>query len=124
MTETPSHYDIIARVRDLDTAFDAHKVDAAASITADIAGTVMTVSAKSAGTITLTGYVDASGIAAGTRVISQSSGPTGGVGAYEVSVSQTLSSRAMSIQHGPYFAAPGAVTRSGNINMQTGATIP
>lgn len=28
MTETPSHHDIIARVRDLDMAFDTHKGEA------------------------------------------------------------------------------------------------
>ena len=59
------------------------------------AGTVMTVSAVSSGTIlngmTLTG----TGVTAGTRIAAQVSGTTGGVGVYTVDIAQEVASTAI-----------------------------
>jgi photosystem II stability/assembly factor-like uncharacterized protein len=60
--------------------------------TASISSTTMTVSAISSGTITIGSYVYGIGIDPNTQILSQLSGTTGGVGTYEVSVSQTASS--------------------------------
>lgn len=63
-----------------------------AEFTASISTTTMTVSAVASGTLlpgmTLTG----TGVTAGTRIVSQSSGTTGGTGTYVVSISQTVTS--------------------------------
>lgn len=63
-----------------------------ASFTASISATTMTVTAVASGTLlpgmTLTG----TGVTAGTRIVSQSSGTTGGTGTYVVTPSQTVSS--------------------------------
>ena len=56
------------------------------------AGTVLTVSAVTSGTI-LTGMtLTGTGITAGTRIVAQVSGTTGGVGVYTVSTSQEVGS--------------------------------
>lgn len=62
--------------------------------TASIAGTVMTASAVSFGTIRVGAPVFGSGLAVGTAIASLGTG-TGGVGTYNVSPSQTISSRLM-----------------------------
>jgi hypothetical protein len=67
----------------------------AASATASISGTNMTVTAVASGTLVPTMLIAGTGITAGTRIVSQTSGTTGGVGVYVVSVSQTISSRAI-----------------------------
>jgi hypothetical protein len=56
------------------------------------AGTVLTVSAMSSGTIAVGDILRGTGIAAGTTILSQTSGTTGGVGVYVVSVSQNVPS--------------------------------
>lgn len=65
-----------------------------ADFTASIAGTVMTVTAVARGVLNVgqTLYVD--GVTAGTTIASVGTG-TGGTGTYNVSASQTVSSRAM-----------------------------
>lgn len=64
----------------------------AASVTASIATTVMTVTAVGSGTVmpgqTLTG----TGVTGGTTVVAQLTGAAGGIGTYTVSASQTVSS--------------------------------
>ena len=63
-----------------------------AEFTGSIAATTMTVTAVASGTLlsgmTLTG----TGVTAGTRIVSQSSGTTGGTGAYVVDTSQVVAS--------------------------------
>ena len=56
------------------------------------AGTVLTVSAVTSGTIYLGMTLTGGAISAGTKVVSQTSGTAGGVGAYVVSVSQERTS--------------------------------
>lgn len=56
------------------------------------AGTVLTVSAITSGTIYLGMTLTGGAISAGTKVVSQTSGTAGGVGAYVVSISQERTS--------------------------------
>lgn len=70
----------------------------AASFTASIAATTMTVSAVSSGTIYVTEYVFGSGVTSGTMITAQLTGTPGGTGTYTVSASQTVSSEAMTAQ--------------------------
>ena len=63
-----------------------------ASFTASIATTTMTVTAATAGSIYLGMTLTGTGVSAGTLVVSQTSGTAGGVGVYEVSISQTVAS--------------------------------
>ena len=63
-----------------------------ASVTASIASTTMTVTAVGSGTLYPGAAVMGTGIIPGTRIQSQTSGTTGGVGVYVVSFSQTFSS--------------------------------
>jgi hypothetical protein len=56
------------------------------------AGTVLTVSAVSAGTILVGMTLAGTGITAGTKIVAQVSGTTGGVGVYTVSTSQEVGS--------------------------------
>jgi hypothetical protein len=65
-----------------------------ASFTASTSGTTLTVTAVSAGSLAIGQVITASGIAANTRITALGTG-TGGTGTYTISVSQTLSSRAM-----------------------------
>ena len=63
----------------------------AASVTGSIAGTVLTVTAVSSGLITVGAVLSGSGVTAGTTVVGVLTG-SGGVGTYQVSASQTVSS--------------------------------
>jgi hypothetical protein len=56
------------------------------------AGTVLTVSAVTSGTILLGMTISGTGVTAGTRIVAQVSGTTGGVGVYTVSTSQEVGS--------------------------------
>ncbi len=64
------------------------------SVTASISGTTMTVSASASGKLYpgSTLHSTTSGFIPGTRIVSQLSGTTGGVGVYTVSQSQTVAS--------------------------------
>lgn len=63
----------------------------AASVTASIAGTTMTVTAVGSGTLTVGQTLSGSGVTAGTKITAFLTG-TGGTGTYTVSASQTVSS--------------------------------
>ena len=65
-----------------------------AAFTASIATTTLTVSAVTSGTIKLGMEITGTGVAAGTRITNFGTG-TGGTGTYTVSVSQTVSSTAI-----------------------------
>lgn len=71
------------------------KVSRTASFTGSIATTTLTVSAVSAGAIYPSMQITGTGVTAGTRIVAQLTGTTGGAGTYTVSVSQTVSSTAM-----------------------------
>jgi len=63
-----------------------------ASVTASIASTTMTVTAVGSGTLYPGAAIMGTGIIPGTRIQSQTSGTTGGVGVYVVSFGQTFAS--------------------------------
>lgn len=73
--------------------FVASENDAAASFTASIAGTTMTVSAVASGTLAVGQVVLGAGVAPGTTITALGTG-TGGTGTYTISVSQTVASTA------------------------------
>ncbi len=63
-----------------------------ASVTASIATTVLTVTVVGSGTIYPGQTIAGTGIVTGTKILSQISGTTGGVGTYALDVSQTFAS--------------------------------
>jgi hypothetical protein len=67
-------------------------VDSTAVVTGSITGQVLTVSAVTSGKIYPGMYISGTGVISGTRIISQNSGTTGGVGTYGVDKSQTVTS--------------------------------
>ena len=71
------------------------KLSRTASFTGSIATTTLTVSAVSAGAIYPSMQISGTGVTAGTRIVAQLTGTTGGTGTYTVSASQTVSSTAM-----------------------------
>jgi hypothetical protein len=66
-----------------------------ASFTGSITTTTLTVSAVSAGTLYPSMQITGTGVTAGTRIVAQLTGTTGGAGTYTVSISQTVTSTAM-----------------------------
>ncbi len=67
----------------------------AAQVTGSIAGTTLTVSAVSSGTLAPAQLLSGTGVTAGTFISSQLTGTTGGTGTYLVSPSQTALSQAI-----------------------------
>jgi hypothetical protein len=70
---------------------DTFKVCGPSVVTGSIAGTTLTVSAVSSGTVAVGQYLSGTGVTSGTRITALGTG-SGGVGTYTVSVSQTVSS--------------------------------
>jgi hypothetical protein len=66
-----------------------------ASFTGSITTTTLTVSAVSAGSIFPSMQITGTGVTAGTRIVEQLTGTTGGTGTYKVNVSQTVTSTSM-----------------------------
>lgn len=67
----------------------------ATTLTGSIAGTTLSVSAVSAGMIMSGSTLTGTGVTAGTTIVSQLTGVTGGTGTYQVSASQNVASTAM-----------------------------
>lgn len=65
---------------------------AIASVTGSIAGTTLTVTAVGSGTLYADNTISGTGVTAGTIILGQLTGTTGGVGTYLVSTSQTVAS--------------------------------
>ena len=74
-----------------------------ASVTASISGTVLTVTAAPAGSVTVGEYVNGPGVTFGTTIVALGTG-TGGVGTYQVSVSQTVPSTTLTVGGVPIVA--------------------
>ena len=90
-----------------------------ASFTGAISATTLTASSVT-GTLAPGQTVAGSGVTSGTYIVSQLTGSTGGAGTYQVSVSQTVGSEAMTTQ-----ATPVAVSydsTSGGFIIASGAT--
>jgi hypothetical protein len=67
----------------------------AASFTASISGTTMTVSAVASGTLAANQVVLGAGVSAGTFIVSQLTGSSGSTGTYKVTIGQTVGSESM-----------------------------
>ena len=67
-------------------------ITTAAIVTGSISGTNLTVDAVTLGTLRANQTISGAGITAGTKIVSQTSGTTGGVGVYVVDTSQSASS--------------------------------
>ena len=67
------------------------RTDPTASFTGTIAGTTLTVSSVSAGTLVVGQTLTGTGVTAATTIFRQIDGTPGGVGTYEVSLSQNVS---------------------------------
>lgn len=73
----------------------------AGSVTASIAGTTMTVTAVGSGTVQIGAVLAGTGVTAATTVVSQLTGAkNGGLGTYQVSVSQTVASTTITANAG------------------------
>lgn len=78
----------VANFADIASAFTA----AVASVTGAISGTTLTVTVVGSGTLYPGVMLSGTGVTAGTYIMSQISGTTGGVGTYTVNNSQTVAS--------------------------------
>ena len=76
-----------------------------AAVTSSISGTTLTVSAISAGQIAIGDTLTGAGIAANTMITGFVPGTNGGIGAYTISTSQTVSSEAMILDGGNQIAS-------------------
>lgn len=89
--DTP--YTIEIGTTDLTNGVIVEQVDCV--VTADIAGTLMTVTAVTSGVVEPGQFISGTGVTAGTRVVAYGSG-TGGTGTYTVDFSQTVASTTIS----------------------------
>ncbi|AWJ93312.1 hypothetical protein Sp245p_26180 (plasmid) [Azospirillum baldaniorum] len=72
-----------------------------AVVTGSISGNIMTITAVSSGTVVPGGVLSGTGVATGTRVVSQVSGTAGGVGVYSVDIpEQTVASTTITEDYG------------------------
>lgn len=72
-----------------------------ASVTGSISGNVLTVTAVGSGVLVPGGTLSGTGVATGTQIVSQISGTTGGIGAYQLSIGeQTAASTTISETYG------------------------
>jgi hypothetical protein len=100
-----------------------------AVVTGSIATTTLTVTAVSSGTLYANAVLTGTSITAGTTIVSQLTGTTGGVGTYTVSTSQTRASTTITATSGPFIAtyggyykfpygvAPSFDTTTGRVNI-------
>lgn len=79
-----------------DLLYQRSQVNVQAVVTGSIAGTTLTVSAVTSGTIYVGAQVSGTGVTAGTTITALGSG-SGGIGTYTVSASQSVSSTSLSI---------------------------
>jgi hypothetical protein len=94
------------------------------SVTGSINGNVLSVTVVGSGTVVPGGTISGTGIATGTKIVSQLSGTTGGVGTYAVSIEeQTVASTAVSGTYGTFTAASALVGTFGVGDTLTGTGI-
>lgn len=88
-----------------------------ASFTASIATTTLTVSAVASGSILPSMQISGTGVTAGTRIVRQITGTAGSTGTYEINISQTVASTAMTGD----LPSKMTVSQSGLYNLQFSA---
>lgn len=96
-----------------------------ASVTASIAGTTLNVTVVGSGTLYAGNTITGTGVTAGTIILNQISGTTGGVGLYNVNTSQTVASTTITTLT-TFFALDSCSIRdtSTSLNFVTIVTIP
>lgn len=82
------------------------------SFTGSISGTTLTVTAVASGTIITDQVLTGGSVTAGTKIVNQLTGTTGGIGTYTVNTSQTLSSTSLT---GTYTLASTTLTINSTI---------
>ena len=87
----------------------------------DIDGGVMTVTAGSG--VVIGGALSGTNVVPGTSVLSQLSGPVGGLGTYTVSLSETVASTAITEAYGLFTAASGNTGTFGPGNQLNGTGV-
>lgn len=93
------------------------------SVTGSIAGDVLTVTAVGSGTVVAGATLSGSGVASGTKVVSQLSGTAGGVGTYRVSIpEQTVASTTVSGTYGTLTVGTLTTTPTFAVGQQLNAT--
>jgi Protein of unknown function (DUF3383) len=93
------------------------------SVTASIAGNVMTVTSVTSGVIVNGAAISGTGVTASTVVSNQLSGTAGGIGTYAVSISQTVASTTVSGTYGT-LTVGGTLTGSFAVGQTiTGGTV-
>jgi len=98
VTSTASKNTILAGP--IDASFTASIAPQSATVTGSIAGTVLTVSAVTTGTLVVGAILSGTGITAGTQIVKQLTGTIGGAGTYTVSASQTVASTTVTATYG------------------------
>lgn len=83
-----------------DATFTGAIAAATAAFTGSIAGNVLTVTNVSSGSLVVGEIIAGSGVTAGTQITGQITGASGAIGAYNVSVSQTVVSEALTGTYG------------------------
>lgn len=89
----------------------------AAQVTGAISGTTLTISAVTTGAVAVGDYLSGAGISPGTYITALGTG-TGGVGAYTISASQTVSSESMTV----FAPAVSYDSISGGLFLYSGTT--
>jgi hypothetical protein len=93
------------------------------SVTGSIAADVLTVSAVGSGTIVNGATISGTGIASGTKVVSQITGSAGGVGTYRVNIpDQTVASTTVSGTYGTLTIGTLTTTPTFAVGQQLNAT--
>ena len=82
------------------------------STTGSIADTIMTITAVGSGTVVAGATISGTNVVTGTKVVSQISGTTGGIGTYRVTIPQTVASTTIS---GTYGTLTVTVVGSGSL---------
>ena len=121
ITDTTAKFVAISNASTSTAYTTAANLVPATSVTGYIATTNLTVSAVGSGTLYAGMYITGAGVTAGTYIISQTSGTTGGVGVYVVSTSQTAGSSGSQITiTGPVWVAGNALPTSNMTSIAYG----
>lgn len=88
-----------------------------------IALTTLTVSAMSSGTLVPGMLLTGTGVTAGTRIVSQLTGTTGGAGTYQVSISQTVAATAITGAYDLNVTIDGTLKTAASLNLSAATSL-
>ena len=101
------------------TSLAAVQAIAPGIVTGSITLTTMTVSAVTSGTLVVGQVLSGTSVTAATTIVSQLTGTTGGVGTYQVSVSQTTASTTITGNYGLSVTIDGVAQFTVTLNLST-----